>query len=139
MYYKPDYADAHYNLGIVLWKQGRLDHALKSYQHALRHKPDHVDTHLNLGNVLKDQGRLDEAIAAYRAAFRLKPDAAHIHSNINFILHYHPGYDARAIREECRRWNDRHAQPLEKVIRPHTNLARSRSAIARRLRLAGFS
>ena len=41
-----------------------------------------------------------------------KPDAAHFHSNLILAMHYHPGYDQRAIREECRRWNDRHAEPL---------------------------
>ena len=91
-------------------------------QQALRLKPDYAEAHLNLGNVLKDQGRLDDAIAAYRTALQLKPDAAHIHSNLVLALHYHPDYDAGAILEECRRWNQQHAEPLKKFIQPHTNL-----------------
>jgi protein O-GlcNAc transferase len=121
LHYKPNYAEAHYNLGIVLWTQGRLDEAQLSYQQALREKPDHVDAHLNLGNVFKDQGRLDDAIATYRVALRQKPDAAQIHSNLVHTMLYHPGYQAEAILEECRRWNDQHARPLESFIQPHAN------------------
>ena len=89
---------------------------------AVRLKPDYAEAHANLGNGLMERGQLDDAIAAYRTALQLKPDAAHIHSNLVRILHYHPGYDPQAIREECRRWNARHAEPLQKDIRPHTNL-----------------
>src|SRR5262249_25087179 len=33
----------------------------------------------------------------------------------------HPGYDGKAIREECERWNQQHAEPLRQLIRPHLN------------------
>ena len=62
------YPDAHYNLGIVLAKQDKLDEAMASYQRALRLKPDYRDAHLNLGIVLANQGRLDEAVACYQEA-----------------------------------------------------------------------
>ncbi|MGA2442601.1 MAG: hypothetical protein ABSH08_16730, partial [Tepidisphaeraceae bacterium] len=43
------------------------------------------------------------------------------HSNLIYTLHFHPGYDARMIHEELRRWNQQHAEPLKKFIQPHTN------------------
>jgi len=132
---KPDFAEAHYNLGIALWRQKRLEEAVASYQEALRLKPDHAEALLNLGNARKDQGRLDDALAAYRAALRVKPEAAHIHSNLILILNYHPRYDARAIQEECARWNQRHAEPVKEFIRPPAN----RPDPERRLRIGYVS
>ena len=37
---KPDYAEAHLNLGILLNDQGKLDEAVAHYQRALALKPD---------------------------------------------------------------------------------------------------
>jgi protein O-GlcNAc transferase len=118
---KPDYARAAYNLGYLLWTRGRADEAAASYRQAVRLKPDYARAHLNLGNVLKDQGRIDDAIAAYRTAIELEPDEAGYHDTLILAMHYHPGFDHRAIREECRRWNHRHAEPFAGNIPPHTN------------------
>jgi tetratricopeptide (TPR) repeat protein len=43
-------AEAHYNLGRVLKKQGALKQALEAYQHAIDLRPNHVDQALNMGN-----------------------------------------------------------------------------------------
>jgi predicted O-linked N-acetylglucosamine transferase (SPINDLY family) len=118
---KPDFAAAHSNLGNALKDKGQLDEAIACYRQAIRLKPDDAPTHSNLGSALKDTGQLDEAIAAYRQAIRLKPDFDEAHSNLVFALHYHPGYDGEMIHEEARRWNQQHAEPLKKLIQPHTN------------------
>jgi predicted O-linked N-acetylglucosamine transferase (SPINDLY family) len=89
----------------------------------VRLNPDHAEAHANLGLGLMERGQLDEAIAEYRVALGLKPDSPDIHSNLVRVLHYHPGFDAQAILDECRRWNARHAEPLGIEIRPHANLA----------------
>ena len=39
---KPDYAEAHYNLGIALQQKGRMDEAITHYQKALEIKPDYA-------------------------------------------------------------------------------------------------
>ncbi len=39
---KPDYADAHYNLGIALARAGRIPEAIVQYEQALRIKPDYT-------------------------------------------------------------------------------------------------
>jgi protein O-GlcNAc transferase len=119
---KPDHAEPHNNLGNALRDQGHVDEAVASLEQAVRLRPDSADARYNLGHALKDQGRLDDAIAAYRTALELKPDGARIHTSLIGLLHYHYESDARAIHEECRQWDQRHAQPLKKLWRPHTNL-----------------
>jgi protein O-GlcNAc transferase len=48
---KPDYAEAHNNLGNALNDQGKLDEAVACYRRALELKPDYAEAHNNLGNV----------------------------------------------------------------------------------------
>jgi predicted O-linked N-acetylglucosamine transferase (SPINDLY family) len=117
----PTGASYHCNLGNALRTRGQLDQASESYRQAIRLQPDFAEVHCNLGNILKDMGQFDEAIAAFRQAIRLDPDLAGADSNLILTLHYHPGYDGKMIQEELRRWNRQHAEPLKKLIQPHTN------------------
>ena len=51
---KPDYAEAHNNLGNALNDLGQLDEAVKNaLSKALAIKPDYADAHNNLGNASK--------------------------------------------------------------------------------------
>jgi protein O-GlcNAc transferase len=71
---KPDYADACYNIGVMLQGHGKLEHAIAAYERALSIKPDHAEAYNNMGNALKDQGKLEDAIAAYERALSIKAD-----------------------------------------------------------------
>src|SRR6516164_3736729 len=118
---KPDYAEAHNNLGNAFCEQGCLDESAEHLHQALQLRPNLVDAHVNLGRVCKDLGRLDEAISAFQSALELSPNSPAIHSVLILTLHYHPAYDAAAILRECRRWNQRYAEPLTAFIQPHAN------------------
>jgi predicted O-linked N-acetylglucosamine transferase (SPINDLY family) len=133
--YRPDYAEAYSNLGGVFWELGDLDQALACFRHSLALKPDYADAHYNLGVLLKDCGQAAEAVACYRRALQLRPDFVACHSNLVYLLLFCPGYDAHAIYEEHRRWNQQHAAPLARFARPHQN---DRSA-ERRLRVGYVS
>jgi tetratricopeptide (TPR) repeat protein len=65
---KPDYAEAHYNLGNTLQELGRLDEALASYTQAIALKPDFADAHLNLCELLEKMNRIDEISFVIRNA-----------------------------------------------------------------------
>jgi predicted O-linked N-acetylglucosamine transferase (SPINDLY family) len=84
---KPDFAQVHSNLGILLHDRGRLEEAETSYRRALQLKPDYAQALSNLGRTLHDMGRLAEAEAGYRRALQLKPDYAEVHSNLGNTLH----------------------------------------------------
>ena len=118
---KPDYAEAHSNLGFVLKDQSRIDEAIAACRCALALNPDFPEAHNNLGNALEAQGQLDEALAAYRRGLQLKPDFAEAHSNLIYALHFHPGCDERTIAAEHQRWNRQFADPLKRLVLPHSN------------------
>jgi tetratricopeptide (TPR) repeat protein len=93
---KPDYANAHHNLGLTRYYQGKLAEAVAAYQEAIRLKPDFPMAHNNLGNALYYQRKLAEAVAAYQEAIRLKPDFPMAHFNLGNTLRVQ-GKSAEAV------------------------------------------
>ena len=73
---KPDYAEAHNNLGIALELAGKIEEAITHFEQALRIKPDYVWAHYNLGAALEKAGGVPEAIEHYEQALKLQPDFA---------------------------------------------------------------
>ena len=76
----------HYNLGLVLDKQGHTEEAIEHYLQALRTYPDFAKAHNNLGNALSKQGHTEEAIEHYLQALRIYPDFAKAHNNLGNAL-----------------------------------------------------
>lgn len=73
---RPDYVEAHYNLGIACRRLNRFREAEAGFRECVRLKPDYAEAWDNLGYLLQEQGRVNEAIACYREALRLRPDFA---------------------------------------------------------------
>ncbi|WP_052409637.1 tetratricopeptide repeat protein [Paraburkholderia oxyphila] len=71
---KPDYAEAHSNLGVVLRRLGRFEEAAQACHIALGHRPDYASAWNNLANALGDLRRHAEAESAWRQAIALRPD-----------------------------------------------------------------
>ena len=69
---RPELAEGHFNLGLVLRGQGKLDDAVSCYRRAVELKPSYAEAYHQLGVALT--APLDEAIACYRRAIGLGPD-----------------------------------------------------------------
>jgi tetratricopeptide (TPR) repeat protein/SAM-dependent methyltransferase len=78
---KPDYVEAHTNLGNVLRELGKLADAAAVYERVLALKPS-AEAHYNLANTLGLLRRLDEAVNHYRRALALKPELVGAHNNL---------------------------------------------------------
>ena len=78
---KPDYAEAHNNMGIVLQDQSRLEEA-EVYKKAIAIESDFAEAYNNMGTALQDQGNLEEAIEAYNKAVTIQPDYANAYNNM---------------------------------------------------------
>jgi len=84
--FRPDFAEAHFNLATVLQVMDRLDEAAQTYQRALSIKPAYPEALCNLGRVQKLQGQLDMAAASYRQALALDARLVQAHNNLGNIL-----------------------------------------------------
>jgi protein O-mannosyl-transferase len=73
----PSLASAHYNLGISLQNENRLEDALRQYQLAINASSDHFEAaqaHNNLGVLYLDVKNLPAAKAEFSAAIALNPN-----------------------------------------------------------------
>ena len=61
----PDYAEAHYSLGLILEGSGRFEEALHRFSTAVRHAPSYVEARVRLARLLRRFGRPNEALAEY--------------------------------------------------------------------------
>jgi len=76
---KPDYAEAHYNLGFSLHRLGQLDAAVRSYKKVVAIKPDYAEAHNNkiLSVIyLFTKGQIPDAIDILEALIKDNPNDA---------------------------------------------------------------
>jgi tetratricopeptide (TPR) repeat protein len=57
----PDFAEGAYNLGILYYRQKRVDEAIAAYQHAIKLDPTYAKAHKNLGEIYVVQEKYDQA------------------------------------------------------------------------------
>lgn len=82
---KPDFAEGHLNLGLLLAGQCRLDEAVESYRRTVELQPQLVLGHNNLGIALAQLGRRAEAMAAYEQALAIDPAFPEAHVNRAYL------------------------------------------------------
>ena len=90
---KPDSAEAHNNLGILLHSMNRFDGAEKSFKKALEIKSDLAEAHNNLGITFQFTSRLNEALESIKKAIELKHGYFEAYNNIGKILYQLDKFD----------------------------------------------
>jgi Flp pilus assembly protein TadD len=74
LYYRPAYAQAHYDYGVALAGEERFADAAVQFEAAVSSDPALAEAHASLGDMLAVQGRVAEAIPHYQRALQLRPD-----------------------------------------------------------------
>jgi tetratricopeptide (TPR) repeat protein len=97
---KPDYLEAHNNLGVALASMGKIDEAMARYRGVLSLDPDYADALGNLAAALLSKGKPTDAIAYYKRLLLLKPDHAAAHYSLGVALDAQGGTDAAIERYE---------------------------------------
>ena len=82
---KPDFHEAHSNLGAALTTAGELQRAIGHFREALKLKPDFLDAHNNLAIALIQIGQLNEAAKEFRRALE-KGDTCHATEELGDII-----------------------------------------------------
>ena len=83
---RPDFPDAHYNLGAVLFRKGDLDGAIAEWRRALALHPNDPGTNTGLANALVQQSRYREAVAHYKIALQADPNSVLALNNLAWVL-----------------------------------------------------
>lgn len=90
---EPTHAMAHYRIGVVWEKLGAMDHAVKSYQEALRANPGLTEArtalegyYINRGVALRRGKQLNTAFDAFQLALALNPASPTAHLEMGQLL-----------------------------------------------------
>lgn len=83
---KPDYVEAHINLGTILRRTGKFADSEREYQTALGLQPESVDAHSGYGALLLSQGRTSEALGEFERVVELSPQYPDGHYDLGRLL-----------------------------------------------------
>ena len=71
--HEPSFAEAHFQRGVALSLDDRIDEAAQAYREALRLNPHHFGATAALGHTCVDQANLSGALYYYRRALQIHP------------------------------------------------------------------
>ncbi|HEY2891125.1 MAG TPA: sulfotransferase [Dongiaceae bacterium] len=83
---KPDYAEAHYNLGNALRQSGETQQAIRAFRQTLALKPGYAAALQNLSDSLRDTGEYRQAVDCMHQAIALQPANAALQNNLGIAL-----------------------------------------------------
>jgi tetratricopeptide (TPR) repeat protein len=99
---KPDFAEAHINLGLLLYRQGKADEAEKALLKALELKPEESKTKEALADIYFEKAKellqlekIDEALEKLKLSSGFNPN----YPFTNYLLGY--AYTQKGMKEEA--------------------------------------
>jgi tetratricopeptide (TPR) repeat protein len=78
----PEIPQAHFYLGLIAYRAGKMDLAVENFTAALKVKPDMAQARLSLGNAQFAAGQTDAAIASWEQLATDRPNLASVHNNL---------------------------------------------------------
>ncbi len=83
---RPDYAEAHNNLGVALERLGQFEAAVESCRRAIALKPNYIEGYNALGVALQRLGHFEEAVNCLRHVVEQRPNFVEAQSNLAAVL-----------------------------------------------------
>jgi len=83
---RPNHADLHYRLGLLLRQRGQLDAAIDSFRQAVAINPNYVKAVIKLGLALTERGDFDEAVGVLRQALDDRPRDVELHYRLGLMF-----------------------------------------------------
>jgi tetratricopeptide (TPR) repeat protein len=121
---RPNLADAHNVLGVVLHRKGQTDDAIASVRRAIKLNNSAPNYFANLGEMERVKGHLDVAVAALTRAVKLNPQSAQAMNNLGIVC-----YDRREFAKAV--------QHYRKAIELDDNYAEAHNNLGNALRALG--
>lgn len=84
---KPDYPEAHFNLGNAYRTLDRKDDAMREYELAVEYQPKFVLANYNIGTLQQEAGNTDAALTAYRKCVDHDPQFFYAYLGMGDILY----------------------------------------------------
>jgi len=69
----PEYAKAHYSLGVLMAASGRDKEAIERFSAAVRYEPSYLEARLRLAAILRRTGRVQESLSQYEQVIKIDP------------------------------------------------------------------
>jgi tetratricopeptide (TPR) repeat protein len=82
----PDFAEAHYNLGVAYTDTQQPEKAIAAWQKAVAIKPDYVDAWWNLGALFRQQHQIAAAIACYQEILEYQFDTEAVYVQLGELF-----------------------------------------------------
>ena len=79
---QPRFAEAHFSLGNVLYRQGKVDDAIQSFRKAIEMDPNHARACNNLASLLGTKGEKEEPSRLYQRAIQIDGNYLEAYRNL---------------------------------------------------------
>lgn len=113
---KSDYAEAHYNLGVVFQRMSKNDNAFKCYEKSIAINHSYPQAHNNIGMIQLNQRQLNEAVKSFEWAVAYSPEYFEAHNNLGAAFQELMNYEkAKAQYEKAISINPNFAQALNNL------------------------
>ncbi|CAG9331691.1 unnamed protein product [Blepharisma stoltei] len=71
---KPEYAEAYFNKGNLLFELKRMEEAIEAYSQAIKIDPDFIKSHYNKGVILSGLGLHKDSVHSFDEVIRINPN-----------------------------------------------------------------
>ena len=83
---RPEYGDAHAQLGLAFYREKQKDKAMASYKKSLSYKPNNAKVYSNMGIIYFEAQQLDKAEEVYRKSVKIDPRFVDARRNLGSVL-----------------------------------------------------